>query len=60
MLVFALHMNRMDFHFDLKTMALFCNRFGVVKKDTLVIMKISDNCRRQSGFLGTLFSGSQL
>ena len=31
-LVFALHLNRMDFHFDLKTIALFSNRVGVVKK----------------------------
>jgi hypothetical protein len=60
MLVFALHMNRMDFHFDLKTMALFCNRVGVIKKYTLVIMKISDNCHRQSGSRGRLFSGSHL
>ena len=31
-LVFALHTNRMDFHFDLKTKALLTNRVGVVKK----------------------------
>jgi hypothetical protein len=50
----------MDFHIDLKKMALFSSRVGVVKKDTLVIMKISGNYRRLSSSRGRLFSGRHL